>query len=126
VLAKGAFRFTDLYPANLDREQSTVRVLGATVRDLVARDVRTVVLLAPLHLQALKLTGAYAQRNLPQAVRVIAETTTAGGGAALDLTEALPEEALFADRYTHFTAEGNRLVADRFLDELRRLLETTP
>ncbi len=89
----------------------------------MARDVRTIVLLAPLHLQALKLTGAYAQRNLPQAVRVIAEAATAGGGVALDLTELLPEEALFADRYTHFTADGNRRVTERFLDELRGLLD---
>ena len=122
VLAKPAYRFMDLYPANLDREQSTVRVLGATVRDLVGRDVRTIVMLAPLHLQALRLTGAYKQRDLPRAVRVVDEVVVASGGTVVDLTEVLPQESFFVDRYTHFTVEGNRVVLDRLLEDLRRIL----
>ena len=124
VLTKGAFMFTDLYPLNLERDQSTVRVLAAAVRDLAARDVRTIVMLAPLHLQALRMTGAYTQRNLPQAVRVIEDAVAAGGGTSLDLTEILPEESFFADRYTHFTADGNRRVADRMLEEVRGAVES--
>ena len=122
MLAKPAYRFMDLYPANLGREQSTVRVLGATVRDLVGRDVRTIVLLAPLHLQALRVTGAYKQRDLPRAVRVVDEVVVASGGTVVDLTEVLPQESFFVDRYTHFTVEGNRVVLDRLLEDLRRIL----
>jgi hypothetical protein len=110
----------DLYPDRLQPEQSTVRVLRATVRDLVARDVPTIVMLAPMHLQAARVTGAYTGRNLPQAIRVIDEMTIANGGAFLDLAEILPLESFFIDRYTHLTAQGNRLVADRLLEELRR------
>jgi hypothetical protein len=121
-VSKPAYRFMDLYPANLQPEQSTVRVLRATVHDLVARDIPTLVMLAPLHLQAARVTGAYNGRNLPQAIRVIDEMTVASGGAFLDLAEILPLESFFIDRYTHFTAEGNRIVADRLLEELRRSL----
>jgi hypothetical protein len=122
VQAKGAFRFMDLYPSKLKPEQATVRVLGAAVRDLVARDVRTVVMLAPLHLQAAKLTGAYVQRDLPGAVRVIGDEVRTGGATVVDLTEVLPDESFFIDRYTHFTAAGNRLVADRLVAALGPIL----
>ena len=33
------------------------------------------------------------------------------GGEVLDLTEALPQESYFSDAYTHFTEDGNRIVA---------------
>jgi len=121
-LHKAAYRFMDLYPSNLEREQSTVRVLEATVRDLVARDVRTIVMLAPLHLQAARVTGAYTEQNFPQAVRVVDAATVSSGGVFLDLAEVLPQESFFVDRYTHFTAAGNRVVADRLLEKLRQLV----
>jgi hypothetical protein len=124
ILGSSAFRFMDLYPMRLDRRQATVRVLAATVRDLVARDVRTIVLIAPLHLQALRGTGAYARRDLAGAVRVVSDAVVANGGIPVDLTSTLPEESYFTDRYTHFTAAGNRIVADQFLDELRRIVTT--
>jgi hypothetical protein len=121
-MAKGAYRFMDLYPDKLDAEQSTVRVLAATVHDLTARGVRTIVFLAPLHLQAAKVTGAYAQRDLPGAVAVVREATTANGGEFVDLAEALPQESYFVDRYTHFNGEGNAIVRDKLLDEVARIL----
>ena len=122
VIGRGAFRYMDLYPANLAPEQATVRVFAATVRDLTARGVPTVALLAPLHVQAARMTGAWTTRDFPRAVRVLRETAEAGGGRTLDLTEVLPLETYFVDRFTHFTAEGNRMVADRVLDELRPLV----
>ena len=120
--ANMAFRFMDLYPAKLKPDQATVRVLGAAVRDLAARDVRTIVMLAPVHLQAAKLTGAYVQRDLPGAVRVISDEARTSGAAVVDLSEVLPEESFFIDRYTHFTAAGNRLVADRLVATLGPIL----
>ncbi|MEO6026948.1 MAG: SGNH/GDSL hydrolase family protein [Candidatus Binatia bacterium] len=122
VMAKGAFRFMDLYPENLAADQSTVRVFAATVHDLVARGVRTVVVLAPLHLQAAKATGAYVSRNLPQAEKVVRELTVDNGGHFVDLAEVLPQESYFVDRYTHFTADGNRIVLDKLLAELGTIL----
>ena len=122
VMAKGAYRFMDLYPEKLGAEQSTVRVLAATVHDLTARGVRTIVFLAPLHLQAAKVTGAYGQRDLPGAVAVVREATTANGGEFVDLAEALPQESYFVDRYTHFNGEGNAIVRDKLLDEVARIL----
>jgi hypothetical protein len=122
VIAKPAYRFMDLYPANLPPEQPTVRVLAATVRDLTARGVRTIVFLAPVHLQAAKATGAYKDRNFPGAQAVVREATTANGGDFIDLAEALPQESYFVDRYTHFTAEGNAIVRDKVLDEVARII----
>jgi hypothetical protein len=116
----------DLYPANLDATQSTVQVLAATVRDLTRRGVRTIVFMAPLHVQAAKLTGAYTQRNLPQAVQVVGAATTENGGDYVDLSELLPQETYFVDRYTHFNADGNRLVRDKLLDEVARIVGGAP
>jgi len=122
VISKGAFRFMDLYPDKLATDQATVRVFAATVHDLVARGVRTVVFLAPLHLQAAKVTGAYLGRNLPQAQRVVRELTVDNGGHFVDLAEVLPQESYFVDRYTHFTADGNRIVFAKLFAELDTIL----
>ena len=46
----------------------------------------------------------------------------AGGSSVIDLTEVLPQESFFVDRYTHFTVEGNSVVLDRLLEDLRRIL----
>jgi hypothetical protein len=119
------FRRLDLYPDHLGREQASVRVLGASVRDLVARGVRTVVLIAPLHLQALQLTGAYQRRDITGAVALIRDVTVENGATPLDLTEALPQEIYFTDAHTHFTVEGNRIVVAQILAELRRVLTRT-
>jgi hypothetical protein len=121
-LARGAYRFMDLYPSNLDPGQSTVRVHGATVRDLTRRGVRTIVFLAPLHVQAAKLTGAWTQQKMPEAVQIVRTATIDNGGEFVDLAEALPQESYFVDRYTHFTADGNRRVRDELLDEIVRLV----
>jgi hypothetical protein len=112
----------DLYPANLDPSQSTVRVLGATVRDLTRRGVPTIVFMAPLHVQAAKVTGAYTQRNLPRAVQVVGAATTQNGGRYVDLAEVLPQESYFVDRYTHFNGDGNRIVRDELLDAVARIV----
>jgi hypothetical protein len=125
VLAKGAYRFMDLYPSKLDASQSTVRVLAATVRDFTRRGVPTIVFMAPLHVQAAKLTGAYTERNLPRAVKVVGAATTENGGAYVDLAEVLPQESYFVD-YTHFNADGNRIVRDKLLDEVRRIIGGAP
>ncbi len=122
VMVKGAFRFMDLYPADLDADQSTVQVFAATVHDLVARGVRTVVFLAPLHLQAAQMTNAYVDRKLPQAEQVVRTLTVDNGGHFVDLAEVLPLESYFVDRYTHFTADGNRIVLDKLLAELGVIL----
>ena len=93
-----------------------------TDHDLVARGVRTVVFLAPLHVQAAKVTGAYVGRNLPQAEKVVRELTVDNGGHFVDLAEVLPQESYFVDRYTHFTADGNRIVLDKLFAELGPIL----
>ena len=117
------FRRLDLYPDHLDRTQASVRVLAATVRDLVADGVPTVVAIAPLHLQALRLTGAYQSRDIAAAVVLIRDVIVESGATPLDLTQALPLESYFADAHTHFTAEGNRIVAAQIIAGLRRLLD---
>lgn len=116
------FRRTDLYPAALNRDAPAVDVMAAAVRALTARGVRTIVVLAPLHLQALKLTGAYARRDVAGAVAVVRAVSVESGAAVIDLTEALPEETYFSDAYTHFTEEGNRLVTDALIGALASML----
>lgn len=117
-----AFRRLDLYPSHLKRDQSTVRVLEATVRDLVANDIRTIVLLTPLHLLALKTTGAYQQRDIDGALALIRDVSVTSGATTIDLTQELPQERYFTDEFTHFTGEGNRIVAARLIAEVTRAL----
>jgi hypothetical protein len=48
--------------------------------------------------------------------------TRARGGISIDLSEALPRETYFTDVYTHFSADGNRLVAEAMLTQLANAL----
>jgi hypothetical protein len=117
-----AFQRADLYPNRLQRDEAPIQLLAATVRDLVARDVRTIVVVLPLHMQALQATGAYRQRDLAGAIALIGDVVTAGGGTAIDLTKTLPQESYFTDEYTHFGVDGNRIVTTEILAEVRRAL----
>jgi hypothetical protein len=123
VWLSSAFKRVDLYPDRIDARQATVRMLAATVRDLAARGVRTIVLIAPIHLQALQMTTAYERRDIAGALAIIREAVTANGGAVVDLAAALPRETSFTDAYTHFTPEGNRIVASGLFAELHRLVQ---
>jgi hypothetical protein len=123
---RSAFRRLDLYPFHLKREQASVRVLEATVRDLVASSVRTFVLVTPLHLNALKLTGAYQRRDIEGALALIRDVTVTSGATPIDLSQALPDEDYFTDELTHFSVEGNRIVAARLIAELTRALAPSP
>lgn len=120
--AQNALRRFDLYPWRLAREQANVRVLAATLHDLAARDVRTIVVLPPVHVQALRMTGMYAMRDVPGAVALLRDVTTDNRATPIDLTELLPLETYFTDAFTHFTPEGNRMVTAAILAELRRVL----
>jgi hypothetical protein len=111
----------DLYPDHLKRDHATVQVLAATVRDLHAREVPTIVVLAPINLQALQTTGNYQRRDVAGAVALVAEVVTTSGGIVIDLTTALPRESYFTDAYTHFGADGNRIVAIEMLGKLDRI-----
>jgi sirohydrochlorin ferrochelatase len=99
-----------------------VQLLAATVQDLRARGTRVIVVLAPLHLQALQSTGAFVQRDVPGALARIRDAVRAHGGTVVDLSPALPSETYFTDAYTHFSAAGNHLIAGAMLADLARVL----
>jgi hypothetical protein len=120
--ATSPFRRLDLYPSALARGAPAVEVMAAAVRAFTAHGLRTIVVLAPLHLQALRLTGAYDRRHVADAVDLVRAASLENGAEVVDLTEALPEESYFSDAYTHFTAEGNRLVASMLVPRLSALL----
>ncbi|HEY2387800.1 MAG TPA: hypothetical protein VGK30_12625 [Candidatus Binatia bacterium] len=119
---ESAFRRVDLYPQHLRRDQATIQILAAAVRDLRRHGVRVVVALAPIHLQALQMTGALTGRDIPGALTLVREITRARGGISIDLSEALPRGTYFTDVYTHFSADGNRLVAEAMLTQLANAL----
>jgi hypothetical protein len=81
------------------------------VRRLVDGGARVVVLVLPVHLQALRLTGAYERADVDGAIAVVRAASEANGAAVVDLTHALPEERYFADAFSHFTEEGARMVS---------------
>jgi hypothetical protein len=112
------FRHTDLYPDHLRRDAAAVRVLEATVRRLAQSGARVAVVLAPLHVQALRVMGAYERRGIEESLEVIRALSTERGAAIVDLSHFLLEERYFSDAYTHFTAEGNVIVAAEALQGL--------
>lgn len=116
------FRHPEYYPDHLDPADPAVRVFTAAVRRLSSAGVRTIVLLAPVHLQALRMTTAYKTRDIPGTIRVLREASEANGAMVLDLTHTIGEERFFVDAYTHLNEEGNRIVVEEALRQLPALL----
>ena len=116
------FKHPEYYPAHLDPAAPPVRVFTAALRRLHAAGVPTIVLLAPVHIQALRMNTGYTTRDIPGTIRVLREASEANGAMVLDLTHAIGEERLFVDAYTHLNEEGNRMVVDETLRQLPGLL----
>ena len=120
------FKHPEYYPDHLDAEAPAVRVFAAALRRLSRAGVRTIVLLAPVHLQALRMNTAYKTRDIPGTISVLREVSEANGAAVIDATHTIGEERLFVDAYTHLNEDGNRIFVDETLRQLSALLSSPP